>query len=98
MNSFEADAVLRERGIVVVPDILANAGGVICSYLEWVQDLQWLFWEVGEVRARLLTVMQRAFKEVWSLATESQMDMRSAAYLLAVQRVAEAIDRRGIFP
>lgn len=97
-TTFEADAILRERGIVVVPDILANAGGVICSYLEWVQDLQWLFWEIGEVRARLLTVMQRAFEEVWLLARKSQTDMRSAAYLLAVQRVAEVIERRGIFP
>ena len=97
-TTFEADAILRERGIHVVPDILANAGGVIVSYLEWVQDLQWFFLEVGEVRTRLNDVMQRAFEEVWSLAEKRQIDLRSAAYLLAVQRVAQAINQRGIFP
>ena len=97
-TTFEADAILRERGIHVVPDILANAGGVIVSYLEWVQDLQWFFLEVGEVHKRLRDVMERAFEEVWSLAERRQIDLRSAAYLLAVQRVAEAINQRGIFP
>ena len=97
-TTFEADAILRDRGIHVVPDILANAGGVIVSYLEWVQDLQWFFLEVGEVRTRLNDMMQRAFEEVWSLAERRQIDLRSAAYLLAVQRVAEAIKQRGIFP
>jgi glutamate dehydrogenase (NAD(P)+) len=97
-TNFEADAILRERGIHVVPDILANAGGVIVSYLEWVQDLQWFFWEVKEVRVRLHDVMQRAFEEVWSLSETEQIDLRSAAYMLAVRRVAEAIDSRGIFP
>lgn len=97
-TTFEADAILRERGIHVVPDILANAGGVIVSYLEWVQDLQWFFLEANEVQTRLHDVMQRAFTEVWSLAESRQLDLRSAAYLLAVQRVAEAINHRGIFP
>jgi len=97
-TNFEADAILRERGIHVVPDILANAGGVIVSYLEWVQDLQWFFWEVKEVRVRLHDVMQRAFEEVWSLSETEQIDLRSAAYMLAVRRVAEAIESRGIFP
>jgi len=97
-TNFEADAILRERGIHVVPDILANAGGVIVSYLEWVQDLQWFFWEVKEVRVRLHEVMGRAFDEVWSLSETEQIDLRSAAYMLAVRRVAEAIDSRGIFP
>lgn len=97
-TSFEADAVLRDRGVHVVPDILANAGGVIVSYLEWVQDLQWFFFDVSEIRARLQDVMQRAFEEVWLLADSRQIDLRSAAYLLAVRRVAEAINQRGIFP
>jgi glutamate dehydrogenase (NAD(P)+) len=82
----------------VVPDILANAGGVIVSYLEWVQDLQWFFLEESEVQTRLNDVMQRAFIEVWSVAERRQLDLRSAAYLLAVERVASAIDQRGIFP
>jgi len=97
-TTFEADAILRERGIHVVPDILANAGGVIVSYLEWVQDLQWFFLEASEVQTQLHDVMLRAFEEVWSVAESRQIDLRSAAYLLAVQRVAEAIDQRGIFP
>lgn len=97
-TTFDADAILRERGIHVVPDILANAGGVIVSYLEWVQDLQWFFLEVSEVQTQLHDVMLRAFEEVWSVAESRQIDLRSAAYLLAVQRVAEAIDQRGIFP
>lgn len=97
-TTFEADATLRERGVYVVPDVLANAGGVIVSYLEWVQDLQWFFLETNEVRARLQDVMQLAFEEVWSLAEYRQIDLRTAAYLLAVQRVAEAINQRGIFP
>ena len=97
-TTFEADVILQERGIHVVPDILANAGGVIVSYLEWVQDLQWFFLEVNEVQTQLHDVMQRAFEEVWSLAESRHIDLRSAAYTLAVQRVAEAIDQRGIFP
>ena len=97
-TTFEADAILQERGVHVVPDILANAGGAIVSYLEWVQDLQWFFLEASEVQTRLHDVMQRAFKEIWSLADRRQIDLRSAAYLLAVQRVAEAINQRGIFP
>ena len=97
-TTFEADAILRERGIHVVPDILANAGGVVVSYLEWVQDLQWFFWEVGEVRSRLHTVMERAFVEVWSLAESEKIDLRSAAFMLAVKRVSEAIVERGVFP
>jgi len=97
-TTFEADVILQERGIHVVPDILANAGGVIVSYLEWVQDLQWFFLEASEVQTQLHDVMLRAFEEVWSVAESRQIDLRSAAYLLAVQRVAEAIDQRGIFP
>lgn len=97
-TTFEADAILQERGIHIVPDILANAGGVIVSYLEWVQDLQWFFLEASEVRNRLQDVMHLAFEEVWSLAERRQIDLRSAAYLLAIQRIAEAIQKRGIFP
>ena len=81
-----------------MPDILANAGGVICSYLEWVQDLQWYFWEIGEIRGRIHKAMANSFEEVWQVAQQQEIDLRSAAYLLAVQRVANAIDQRGIFP
>jgi glutamate dehydrogenase (NAD(P)+) len=97
-TTFEADNILRERGAHIVPDILANAGGVICSYLEWVQDLQWYFWEIGEIRDRIHKVMSNSFQEVWQVAQKQEIDLRSAAYLLAVRRIANAIDQRGIFP
>jgi len=97
-TSFEADQVLRRRGIPVVPDIVANAGGVIVSYFEWVQDLQSFFWDIAEVRSKLHTWMTKMFDEVWSLSQTRQSDMRTAAYTLAVERVAYAIQQRGLFP
>jgi len=97
-TTLEADRILRERGVDVVPDILANAGGVICSYFEWVQDRQMYFWDIEEVRSKLLKAMEKAFDEVWRMANENNLDMRTAAYSLAVQRVAEAIQLRGLFP
>lgn len=97
-TSFEADEVLRRRGISVVPDIVANAGGVIVSYFEWVQDLQSFFWEIDEVRSKLHAWMTRVYDEIWSLSEERQSDMRTAAYTLAVERVAYAIQQRGLFP
>jgi glutamate dehydrogenase (NAD(P)+) len=94
-TTYEADAILRDRGIPVVPDILANAGGVIVSYFEWVQDLQFYFWDIDEVRERLHKKMSQSFAQAWDVALERQIDLRSAVYLLAVQRVAEAIQKRG---
>jgi glutamate dehydrogenase (NAD(P)+) len=94
----EADAILRDRGIFVVPDILANAGGVVVSYFEWVQDIQQFFWTEQEVNERLRQVIKRAFGEVWEVMRERGVDMRTAAYILAVSRVAEAIKMRGIYP
>ena len=76
----------------------ANAGGVICPYFEWVQGLQWFFWDVVEVRRQLAKMMRQAFNEVWSLAGERNLDLRVAAYRLAVHRVAEAIQQRSLFP
>ncbi len=97
-TTFEADAILKDRGITVVPDIVANAGGVIVSYFEWVQDLQSFFWGVEEVRAQLGNMLRRAFDEVWAFADRGGYDMRAAAYVLAVDRVASAIQQRGLFP
>jgi glutamate dehydrogenase (NAD(P)+) len=94
----EADEILHERGIVVVPDILANAGGVIVSYFEWVQDLQNYFWEEEEVNHRLKRIMVRSFREVWDFSQEKQVPLRLGASMLAVSRVAEAVQARGIFP
>jgi len=97
-TNLEADAVLSERGIFVVPDILANAGGVTVSYFEWVQGLQHFFWSEDEVNSKLVTLMQRAFADVLAIAEERKVDMRTAALIRGVGRIAEAKRRRGIFP
>jgi glutamate dehydrogenase (NAD(P)+) len=95
-TTFEADAILQDRGIVVVPDILANAGGVIVSYFEWVQDLQFYFWEIEEVRAQLHKKMSQSFEQAWEIKVARDIDLRSAVYLVAVERVASAIQKRGL--
>ena len=93
-----ADEILEERGVLVLPDILANAGGVVVSYFEWVQGLQEYFWKEGEVNARLNDIATRAFNETWALQESRGTSMRMAAYGLAVQRVAEATTTRGLYP
>ncbi|MEW5911622.1 MAG: Glu/Leu/Phe/Val dehydrogenase [Thermodesulfobacteriota bacterium] len=93
-----ADKVLKDRGIFVVPDILANAGGVTVSYFEWVQNLQKLFWTEDDVNSRLREIMTRAFGEVLDIALREDETMRTAAYMLGIGRVAEAKRVRGIFP
>jgi glutamate dehydrogenase/leucine dehydrogenase len=93
-----ADEVLARRGIFVLPDILANAGGVTVSYFEWSQDLQGYFWTVDEVNSRMETVMRRAFQGVFETSRKYRTHMRNAAYILAVGRVAEATTIRGLFP
>ncbi len=93
-----ADDILHRKGVFVVPDILANAGGVTVSYFEWVQDLQNFFWEEGEVNKKLETIMKRAFREVHETSQKYRVNMRVAAYILAVGRVAEATMVRGLFP
>ena len=94
----EADRILTARGTYIVPDILANAGGVVVSYFEWVQDLQSFFWEEDEVSARLKRIMERSFQEVAAIHDAQSCSMREAAYILAVRRVVEATEVRGIFP
>ncbi|HEX9222022.1 MAG TPA: Glu/Leu/Phe/Val dehydrogenase [Candidatus Acidoferrales bacterium] len=93
-----ADEVLARRGIFVLPDILANAGGVTVSYFEWAQDLQGLFWDETEVNLRLQKVMQRAFSDVYETMRKYHVHSRAAAYILAIGRVAEATLVRGLFP
>lgn len=94
----EADAILADKGVFIVPDILANAGGVIVSYFEWVQDLQNFFWEEEEVNKKLARVMLNAFAGVRHTQEVHKVDMRTAAMIIAVQRVADATMTRGIFP
>jgi glutamate dehydrogenase (NAD(P)+) len=93
-----ADEVLARKGITLIPDILANAGGVTVSYFEWVQDLQSFFWSEGEVNVKLEMVMRRAFHEVHEMARKHRTHMRTGAYVLAVGRVADATLVRGLFP
>jgi glutamate dehydrogenase (NAD(P)+) len=92
------DAILAQRDIYVVPDILANAGGVIASYFEWVQDLQSFFWEESEVNQRLQRIITNAYNEVAAVAEERNLRLREAAMVVALQRVVQAIRIRGIYP
>jgi glutamate dehydrogenase len=91
----EADRILAMQGATVVPDILANAGGVTVSHFEWVQARQGLWWDAEAVLASLTKAMRRAFQEVWERGAADHVDLRSAAYRLAVARVAEAMRLRG---
>ena len=93
-----ADAILEDRGVFVLPDVLANAGGVVVSYFEWVQGLQEYFWREDEVNAKLHDIVARAFEETWLTRERIGTSMRMAAYGLAVQRVAEATTTRGLYP
>jgi len=94
----EADRILSEKGTLVIPDILANAGGVVVSYFEWVQGIQSFFWREDEVNSRLQEIMDNAFHEVLEVSQREKVSMRDSAYMLAIDRVARAIQIRGIFP
>jgi glutamate dehydrogenase (NAD(P)+) len=97
-TSLEADAILAERGIPVLPDILTNAGGVTVSYFEWVQDLGRLFWTRDEIRAKLAEKLSDAFDRVWDLAEGQDITLRTAALVAGIREVAAALEARGIFP
>ena len=97
-TTLEADRILAARNVFVVPDILANAGGVTVSYFEWVQDAQKFFWTEDEVNGRLIDIMQRAFREVSAVAQVEGVDLRTAALMRGLGRVSEAKRRRGVFP
>lgn len=97
-TTIEADRLLAERKIPVVPDILANAGGVIVSYFEWVQDAQCYFWCEHEVNAKLKNILDRTYEEAYALSRDKKLSMRTAAMIIAVKRVADAISVRGLYP
>jgi glutamate dehydrogenase (NAD(P)+) len=94
----DADSIFFKRGVRVIPDILANAAGVTVSYFEWVQDLQSYFWDADEISNKLSLAMSRAYEHVARMATDNECDMRTGAYMLAISRVAEATQARGIYP
>jgi glutamate dehydrogenase (NAD(P)+) len=94
----EADDILNDAGAFVVPDILASAGGVIVSYFEWVQNIQGYYWDEEEVNQRLHRMMSKAFRKVVEVSEREKLPMRMAAYVVAVQRVADATKARGIYP
>lgn len=97
-TTVEADRILEQKGIKVVPDILANAGGVVVSYFEWVQNIQSLTWDIDEVNRTLEKIMVRAFNEVWEKSMEKNTTMRMGAYIVALDRIVQAKKIRGVFP
>jgi glutamate dehydrogenase (NAD(P)+) len=97
-TTVDADAILADRGILVLPDILTNAGGVTVSYFEWVQDLGRLFWGRDEIRARLADKLADAFDRVWELSRQQDISLRTASLVVAIREVAAALDARGIYP
>jgi glutamate dehydrogenase (NAD(P)+) len=97
-TSLEGDAILADRGIVILPDVLTNAGGVTVSYFEWVQDLGRLFWSRAEIRAKLADQLGDAFDRVWTLAEQQGLSLRSAALVAGIREVSGALTARGIYP
>ena len=93
-----ADDILQQRDILVVPDVLANAGGVTVSYFEWVQDFSSFFWTEEEINARLEQIMVGAFDAIWKLSEERNVSLRTATFIIACQRVLAAREQRGLYP
>ena len=91
----EADDILAKNGAVVLPDILANAGGVTVSYFEWVQNRQGFYWTEEEIHHRLRSIMEREGRAIWNVSREKEVTMRTAAYVHALGRLAEAIEAHG---
>ncbi len=94
----EADDILKERHILVLPDVIANAGGVTVSYFEWVQDFSSFFWSEDEINARLVRIMKEAFAVVWQVAEEHQVSLRTATFIVACKRILHARELRGLYP
>ncbi|MCW5653561.1 Glu/Leu/Phe/Val dehydrogenase [Hydrogenophaga sp.] len=94
----QADDILRERNVLVLPDVIANAGGVTVSYFEWVQDFSSFFWSEDEINARLVKIMKEAFAAVWQVADENKVSLRTATFIVACKRILHARDLRGLYP
>jgi glutamate dehydrogenase (NAD(P)+) len=94
----QADDILADRHILVVPDVIANAGGVTVSYFEWVQDFSSFFWDEQEINARLTQTMLTAFEAIWQVAKEKQVSLRTAAFIVACTRILQARALRGLYP
>ena len=94
----EADDILRDRGVLVVPDVICNAGGVTVSYFEWVQDFSSYFWTQDDINARLETIMLKALRGIWDTADRHQISLRTATFLLACERILVARQERGLYP
>ena len=93
----EGDAILDEKGVLIVPDFLANSGGVIGSYFEWAQNLSGFFWSIEEYNERLIRIMKDNFAKVWDYSQEKNVKLRRAAFMAAIQRVSDAVRMRGVF-
>ena len=94
----EADDILQERNILVLPDVIANAGGVTVSYFEWVQDFSSFFWSEDEINARLVRIMKEAFAGVWGVAQDHKVSLRTATFIVACKRILHARELRGLYP
>ena len=94
----EADDILADKGVLVLPDVIANAGGVTVSYFEWVQDFSSFFWSEDEINARLVRIMQEAFAGIWHVAQEHKVTLRTATFIVACQRILSAREMRGLYP
>jgi glutamate dehydrogenase (NAD(P)+) len=94
----EADDILNDKGVLVLPDVIANAGGVTVSYFEWVQDFSSFFWTEDEINARLVRIMQEAFAGIWQVAQEHKVSLRTATFIVACKRILHAREMRGLYP
>ena len=94
----EADDILHEKGVLIIPDVIANAGGVTVSYFEWVQDFSSFFWTEEQINQRLTRIMREAFAGVWQVAEDKKVSIRTAAFIIACTRVLQAREVRGLYP